>query len=94
MAERFRRTLFGGGARSSDGYVVLFNSRSSIEYRDAVGKVIVSAEGLATPRTLALHAECMWCDSQEGALMDDEARRIQIIERLRKAASFCGLNLV
>jgi hypothetical protein len=94
MAERFKKTWLGGGAKSTDGYVVLFNSRSSIEYRDREGKVIVSAEGLTIPHTIAIYPDDMRLSSLGGKQVEDEARRLRILERVHKAAAFRGLKLV
>jgi len=88
--ERFRTTLFGGGARSSAGYKVFFNSRSYVEYVDGRTRVFVSAEGLAPPMTIALYPEEMRVGSITGPSLTDEALRQLIIERVRRAGRYLG----
>ena len=91
MVERFRRTLLGGGAKSSEGYQVRFNSRSSIEYRDATGRVLIGAEGL-TGGGLALYPEQMILKSGRPPL-DILDFRERVISRIRLAAEFLGIPL-
>ncbi len=91
MTERFKRTLFGGGAKSTDGYQVRFNNRSSIEYRDASGVVLVGAEGLAT-RGFAFYPEQMSVGSGAPPI-DDPGFRALVIARVRKVSDFLGTPL-
>lgn len=87
MAETFKRNWFGGGATSSEGYKVFFNSHSSVEYRDASGILIVGAEG--TAGGMALFPDQMSVRSGRPPL-DDVAFREEVIRRIGRVARFVG----
>lgn len=90
MAEHFRRTFFGGGAKSNEGYVVRFNSRSSIEFQDDTGKVFVSAEGLVGSKSMAIYPQDMKVGSRNGSRLDDDSRRTWVLTRVEHAAAYLG----
>ncbi len=91
--ERFTKTIFGGGARSSLGYRGYFNSRTSIEYVDRVVRVFVDAEGLASQKSIALDPNQMVFGSINGQPLTDEILRAQVLERVQSAAEFLGWKL-
>lgn len=90
MAETFRRTLLGGGAKSSEGYAVRFNSRTSVEYRDATGVVLIGAE--PTLEGLTLYPDQMSVRSGAPPL-EEPVFRNEIMSRVRRVASFVGLPI-
>ena len=91
--ERFTRTLFGGGARSSLGYAVFFNSNTLVEYVDGAMKIFVSAEGIAPRMTLALYPENMTVGSPGGPELLDRELRQRVLSRVRGAGQFLGWDL-
>jgi hypothetical protein len=92
-SERFRKTLFGGGARSTLAYSVFFNSQTSVQYVDKAMKIFVGAEGLAPRMTMALYPEYMTVGSPNGPMLADEALRQTVLERVRRAGQFLGWTL-
>ncbi|MDR3510186.1 MAG: hypothetical protein P4L73_00995 [Caulobacteraceae bacterium] len=92
FTERFSRTLFGGGARSTLGYAVFFNSDTSVQYVDGATKIFASAEGLAPRMTMALYPERMTVGSSDGPMLGDEGLRQMVLERVRGAGRFLGWN--
>ena len=89
--ERFTKTLFGGGAQSTLGYRVFFNSRTSIEYVDGATKLFVGVE-LLTPRmTMALYPEYMTVGSPDGSMLADKlSARRRSKECARQLGSWAG----
>ncbi len=85
--------MLGGGARSNEGYVVLFNHRTWIEFRDALGKVFIGAEMLVPPQTAALDPKETRVGTTQGPLLQDERRRRYVLERVRRAAAFLRWSL-
>jgi hypothetical protein len=88
--ERFRKTLFGGGAVSTGGYRVFFNSRSRVEYIDGSTRIYVSAEGLAGKKVMAIYPDDMRVGSIDGKLISDAIFRERIFQRVRRAGTFLG----
>ena len=91
--ERLRRTLFGGGAKSSCGYRVYFNSRTSIEYVDRTNKIFVSAEALASRMSVAIYPDHMTIGTPNGPRLADDARRSLVVQRVHRAARFLGWDI-
>jgi hypothetical protein len=92
--ETFKKTIFGGGAISSDGYRVYFNSPTHIEYVGDDGtKVFVGAEGLAQKQAMAIYPNEMRIGSPNGSLITDSALRDRVLERVRRVGAFLGWTL-
>lgn len=91
--ERFSKTLFGGGATSSEGYKVFFNGRFSVKYVCDDLVIVIPAEDLATNMTLTLYAEDMRIGSLNGNLVTDNDIRGCISDRVRRAGAFLGWTL-
>jgi hypothetical protein len=91
--ETFRKTIFGGGAASSDGYKVFFNSKTSIEYVEAETRIFLGAELLVEKKTMAIFPEEVHLETPDGNLANDGALRERVLQRIKRAAAFLGWTL-
>jgi hypothetical protein len=93
VSETFRRTLLGGGARSSLGYKVFFNHQNWVAYVDGSLKAFVFVEVLVGSKSLALDPVGIHVGSTKGPRLEDDSVRERIIDRVRRAGAFLGWTI-
>jgi hypothetical protein len=88
-----RKRWFSNKVVSTEGYYVEIVDRATILYKDAKGRVYVSAEKLATKLAWALYPEDMRVGSVRGKQLGDGTRRALIVERISAVFEFLGWRL-
>ena len=86
MDEKFRST-WRGWIRSSEGYSLRVGSRTGIDYTDAHGELRIDSERMSKPPDQFV--------VYSGSIPDTADRpRAEVLDRLRRAFAWCGLQLV
>ena len=87
MAEKFKRSLWSGWVRSSDGYAVLLGARTGLDYRDERGEIHIDAEDLMNDANEVLVFTKSIPDTSERP-------KTEVLDRLRRVFEHQGWTLV
>jgi hypothetical protein len=93
LPEKLRKTGFGSAVKSTLGYKIIFNNRSSVTYIDKYIKIFIAVDGLSDSRSRVLYPNYMTIGSPKGPLLMDDRLRKLVLERVRGAGQFSGRAL-
>lgn len=78
---------------STDGWAFGYHGRSHVVYTDKISRVYVQVEPPTKGKLWWLYAEQMSIGSWDGVLLEDEARRALVLERVTAALEFSGYTV-